>query len=321
MTRPTTTLRYLICSLPVGALSACGWFADPPTQLESVMTTTIPAMDSDDRQALRDEVLEHLAVEGLQREQLRVVYDKASGRNLLRVVGKQPVAPEVLQKVAQRLAAYGGERNWTAKFVIPEQGTDLTPLLKTEKREFALALDWGRADIEAYVVSFGLGTQFPGMSSSLPQMVQCMLSFQPPTPIPEVEYSYDALNKADVGGAANDPALAPVRERMREMFKNMRWQIEYQLTYEAPMLKHRFTDELQIRDGKLMFPFDTLADSSVSSLPTGGRPIDWGGNAHRQCEDKLRENFPELHKQYAWRAWFKRIVSFAPATFPGAPAR
>ena len=116
MTRPNATLRYLTYSLSVGALSACGWFADPPTQLESVMTTTIPAMDSDDRQALRDEVLEHLAVEGLRREQLRVVYDKASGRNLLRVVGKQPVAPEVLQKVAQRLAAYGGERNWTAKF-------------------------------------------------------------------------------------------------------------------------------------------------------------------------------------------------------------
>lgn len=283
------------------------------------MTVSEVASDKKDREALRDEVLRYLAIDGLSTEQTRVVYDGATKHNLFRLVGKAPLPPALLQQVAQRLAGYGVDRNWQARLVIDDPKHEFDKLLKTNKREFDIALDWGQADVDAYVFSeaFSPYSIVAEMAHSEPRTVRCMLSFQPTEKLPEVEYSLSDLAKANGDDTTGDATPDPMREQMMAMFKQMSSAVEHQLTFDAPLLKSSFEEGAQVKNGKVMFKFAVIESTTVFDPVMGGHPMDMGGTIHRDCEKHLEADFPRLNRLFVQREFFKRVVAFAPATLTG----
>jgi hypothetical protein len=302
------------------ALASCGWFSDPPTQLESAMTVSAVATDKKDREVLLGEVLQYLAVGGLSFEQARVVYDDQTKRNLFRVVGKEALAPALLQQIANRLAGYGAERNWHARLVIDDSEHALDKLLKTSKREFDIALNWGQADIDAYVVR-EMASPYPSiesMTQSQPKTVLCMLSFRPKESLPDLEYSLADVMAANGEQTTSDAVADRMTKQMMDMFKNMGSEIAHQLTFEAPLLDSSFGQDVRIKDGKLMFKYASIESTTVFDPTTAGAPMDFGGSAHRDCERRLEADFPSVNRRFVQREFFNRVEAFAPATLVGA---
>ncbi len=322
-----STRSIFAAALVCTALTSCGWFSDPPTQLESVMTLDAPATDAEDRNALRETVLDYLAIEGLRREQLRVVYDEATHRNALRVVGKAALPPALLQQIAKKLEGYAGERNWKAQLVFIDEAPELDALLGTKERNFDLTLDWGQADIDAYVVTqaFDSFSGLATLSSDRPRTVRCMLSFKPAQRIPETEYSFEDLaGKSSDAAESNDPQLREAQRQMRAFFKNMRGSIEHRLSYEGPLLKEAFKEEIQVKNGKLMFMFATIESKGVFDPNYIGAdrqraPMDISGRVHDECAGKLKADFPKIDQRYAARGMFQRIAAFGPVSLPAVP--